>query len=157
MSEPEVTIREDPALRRSLRTWQEVGAAMLLLLAISFPLYRAVESTRRSDAAAARESALISTGRELWGLNCAKCHGVSGQGVDAPALNSQEFLQAVSDQQMHSITAAGIPGTEMPGWWNELGGALTDEQIVAIITFVRSWEETAPSRPDWRTGSGQGG
>ncbi|MGZ8565792.1 MAG: c-type cytochrome [Actinomycetota bacterium] len=159
MSDPEeATIREDPALRQSLRRWQEVGAGVLLLLAVAFPLYRAVESTRRSDASAAREEALISTGRQLWGLNCAACHGVDGAGVNAPALNSEEFLQTVSDQQIHNITAAGIPGTEMPAWWNELGGALTDEQIVAIIAYLRSWEDTAPSRPDWRTASeGQGG
>ncbi len=159
MSEPgEEPIREDPALRQSLRRWQEVGAGVLLLLAVAFPLYRAVESTRRSDAFAAREEALISTGQQLWALNCAECHGVDGAGVNAPALNSQEFLQTVSDQQMHNITAAGIPGTKMPAWWNELGGSLTDEQIVAIIAYLRSWEDTAPSRPDWRTAfEGQGG
>jgi cytochrome c oxidase cbb3-type subunit 3 len=83
-------------------------------------------------------------------LNCASCHGLNGQGVDAPALNSKEFLQSVDDKQIHYITAAGIPGTEMPTWWNELGGPLTDEQIAAIVAYVRSWEKSAPSRPDWR-------
>ena len=70
--------------------------------------------------------------------------------MDAPALNAKEFLTTVGDEQVHSITATGIPGTEMPAWWNELGGSLTDEQIASVVAFVRSWEETAPSRPDWR-------
>jgi len=43
----------------------------------------------------------------------------------------------------------------MPTWWNELGGPLTDEQIAAIVAYVRSWEKTAPSRPDWRTPAGE--
>ncbi len=38
------------------------------------------------------------------------------------------------------------------------GYVMTDEQIVAIIAYLRSWEDTAPSRPDWRTAfEGQGG
>jgi len=45
----------------------------------------------------------------------------------------------------------------MPAWWNELGGSLTDEQIAAVVAFTRSWEDTAPSRPDWRDPEGIGG
>jgi hypothetical protein len=32
----------------------------------------------------------------------------------------------------------------------DYGGPLTSEQIKALTTFVRSWEEDAPDRPDWR-------
>lgn len=150
-------IHEDLALRRSLTRWQAAGVVVLLLLAVAFPLYKAVESSRRSVALASERAALISSGNQLWGLNCATCHGVSGQGVDAPALNSQQFLQAVSDRQMHGIVAGGVPGSTMPAWWNEYGGPLTDQQIGAIVTYIRSWEKTAPSRPDWRHPSGSTG
>lgn len=124
---------------------------LLLLFVVSFPLYQAVDRPRRAQALVDRRVALETAGRNLWALNCAECHGLSGQGVDAPALNAEEFLENVSDEQIRSITAVGIPGTEMPAWWNEIGGSLTDEQIVAVVAYVRSWEETAPSRPDWRT------
>jgi mono/diheme cytochrome c family protein len=144
-------MHEDPALRKSLVRWQWVGFVVFFLLVAAFPLYKAVESTRRSEALSSQQAALISTGHQLWGLNCAQCHGVSGEGVDAPALNSQEFLNSIADGQMHGIIAGGIPGTEMPAWWNEYGGPLTDEQIAAIVAYVRSWEKTAPSVPDWRS------
>jgi mono/diheme cytochrome c family protein len=137
--------------------WETAGVIVLLLLVIAFPLYKAVESTRRSSALASEQAALISSGRQLWGLNCASCHGTNGQGVDAPALNSKEFLQGVTDQQVHGIVAGGVPGTAMPAWWNEYGGPLTDQQIEAIVTYIRSWTKTAPSRPDWRNPSGMGG
>jgi ubiquinol-cytochrome c reductase cytochrome c subunit len=150
-------IHEDRPLRRSLRRWEMVGAVVMLLLVVSFPLYKAVESSRRADALASEEAALISSGHQLWGLNCATCHGSTGQGVDAPALNSQQFLTAVSDEQMHGIVAGGVPGTAMPAWWNEYGGPLTDQQIAAIVAYVRSWEKTAPSRPDWRNPIGSAG
>src|SRR6266542_3128415 len=52
-------------------------------------------------------------------------HGDNGQGVDAPALRSKQFLTGVADDQMHRIVAAGITGTEMPAWWDEFGGPLT--------------------------------
>jgi mono/diheme cytochrome c family protein len=141
---------DDRALSTATRRWQVAGIIVFLLLIVAFPLYRAVDATRRDEALASRQAALVALGGRIWSTNCAECHGTSGQGVDAPALNSQEFLTTVSDTQTHSITAVGIPGTEMPTWWNELGGSLTDEQITAVVTFIRSWEDTAPSRPDWR-------
>jgi hypothetical protein len=47
----------------------------------------------------------------------------------------------------------------MPAWWNEYGGPLTDQQIAEVVAYIRSWEKTAPSCPDWRTPScpGSGG
>ena len=73
------------------------------------------------------------------------------QGVIAPALNSQQFLGAVTDEQIQGIIAGGVPGTAMPAWLNEYGGPLTDQEIAEVVAYLRSWEATAPSRPDWRT------
>ncbi len=148
MSEP---VREDPALVRQSRRWQRAGVFVLFLLVIAFPLYKAVESGRRADALTAQDLALMTSGQQLWGLNCASCHGVQGLGVSAPALNSQEFLASTTDEQMHGIIRGGIPGTEMPAWWTEYGGPLTDQQIRSVVAYVRSWQPTAPNCPDWRT------
>lgn len=155
------TMHEDRGLVRSTIRWQRVGALMLLLLVIAFPAYKAVESSRRTEALRAQDAALIRSGNQLWGLNCAACHGMNGQGVDAPALNSQQFLKGTTDEQVVGIIKGGIPGTEMPAWWNEYGGPLTDQQIQEVVAYIRSWEKTAPSCPDWRTpacsGAGGGG
>jgi len=148
------TTRDDPGLQASLVKWQRAGVGVFILLLVAFPLYRVMEAVRRDQALANRESALVANGRQLYALNCASCHGISGEGVDAPALNSKEFLQNVSDEQIYRITSVGIPGSEMPAWWNEVGGPLTADQIKAITAYVRSWEKTAPSRPDWRNPTG---
>ncbi|HKN80181.1 MAG TPA: cytochrome c [Actinomycetota bacterium] len=147
-------LRDPPALERSTRRWQTVGVAVLLLLVLAFPLYRLTEDQRLDDALASENDAQIVAGRQLYALNCTSCHGERGQGVDAPALNSQEFLQSVSDAQMHGIIAGGIPGSAMPAWLDEYGGPLTDQQIAAVVAYVRSWQDTAPSVPDWRNPSG---
>ena len=148
------TIRDDPELVRSTRRWQLVGGWLLLVLVLSFPLYKLTESSRRADAATLQRQAQITTGEQLWALNCAECHGKMGQGVSAPALNSQQFLTSVTDAQMTNIIRGGIPGTAMPAWLTDYCGPLTDQQIAALVTYIRSWEPTAPSRPDWRTPSG---
>lgn len=145
------TIRDDPDLTRSSRRWQAAGTFILILLVLAFPLYRATDGSRRDAALASQNQALLTQGHELWGTNCAACHGTNGEGGSAPALNSQEFLTSVSDDQIHGIIAGGIPGTPMPAWLNDYGGPLTDEQISALVTYLRSWEKTAPSVPDWRT------
>jgi mono/diheme cytochrome c family protein len=147
-------MHEDPRLLRQTRTWQKTGVLVLALLVLAFPVYMFVEKTRRTAALVSQDAALITGGHQLWNLNCASCHGINGQGVTAPALNSQQFLQGATDQQIHGIVAGGIPGTAMPAWWNEYGGALTDQQIAELVAYLRSWQKHAPSRPDWRTPTG---
>lgn len=135
----------------SLLRWQWAGLFVFALLVAAFPLYRTVEASRRADTLSERETALVTAGRDLWEQNCASCHGPTGEGdTGIPALNAREFLEGATDEQIHHIIAAGVPGTAMAPWWVEFGGPLTDEQIRSIVAFIRSWEPTAPSRPDWQ-------
>ena len=145
------TLHDDPGVSRSTRRWQATGTFLLILLVIAFPLYRATDGSRRAEALAAQDRALMAQGRDLWATNCAACHGTNGEGGTAPALNSQEFLTSVNDEQIHGIIAGGIPGTAMPAWLNDYGGPLTDQQIAGLVAYLRSWEKTAPSVPNWRT------
>jgi mono/diheme cytochrome c family protein len=144
-------VHDDPEVVRSTRRWQTIGTFVLFLLVLAFPLYRATDGTRRDMALASQNRALMSQGHALWGTNCASCHGTTGEGGSAPALNSQQFLTSVNDDQIRGIIAGGIPGTPMPSWLNDYGGPLTEEQIAALVTYVRSWEKDAPSVPNWRT------
>jgi mono/diheme cytochrome c family protein len=147
-------LRDDPRTIRSSRRWQTVGVFILFLLVLAFPLYRATDGSRRAQALTAQDNALVAQGHQLWGDNCATCHGTMGQGLSAPALNSQEFLTSVSDDQIHGIIAGGIPGTPMPAWLNDYGGPLTDQQIGGLVAYLRSLQASAPSVPDWRTPNG---
>jgi mono/diheme cytochrome c family protein len=150
------TMRDPVDIRRSSRRWQMAGVWVFLVLVLSFPAYRFTEGSRLTDAELSQNAARVAAGQELWSQNCASCHGTTGEGVDAPALNSQEFLSTVTDQQIAGIIEGGVPGTEMPAWLADYGGALTQQQIDAVVAYVRSWEPDAPSRPDWRT-VGEGG
>src|ERR1051326_8688849 len=111
------TVRDPVDVRRSTRRWQIAGVWVFLILVLSFPAYRLTEGSRRTDAELSQNAAQIATGQELWnenwGQNCATCHGKMGAGVTAPALNSQEFLASVTDQQIAGIIEGGVPGSAM--------------------------------------------
>src|ERR1700756_2635110 len=80
----------------------------------------------------------------LYEQNCAGCHGSQGKGGAAIALNSPVYLEIADDATIRRVTAQGVPGTAMPAFAQSSGGMLTDGQIDAIVTGIRSrW-----SRPD---------
>lgn len=140
----------DPELERSTNRVMMIGAGLMLVLIAVFPLYRWFEPANRDDAREANLASLADSGQSLWGFNCASCHGLNGEGGIGPALNSQQFLQAASDEQMETIIAVGIPGSQMSAYSLDYAGPLTSEQIKALRVFIRSWEDDAPDRADWR-------
>lgn len=125
-----------------------VLAGLLLSVAVlvSFQAYIQREPERiRTDLATDR---LIdeTAGRVLYVQNCAQCHGIGGEGLDAPALNDRSFLEQSSNERTFGLISVGIPGTEMPAWSQKHGGPFTDQHIWQIATFIRSWEPDAPDR-----------
>jgi len=141
----------DDDLEKSTNRWIVSGIALTALFALMFPVYRLYEPSGRESARTELNASLTALGGELFQANCASCHGANGQGVDAPALNSQQFLKLADDAQIVSLIAHGIPGTEMTAYSLDFGGFLTSQQIKAIATFIRSFEPDAPDRPDWRS------
>ena len=121
-------------------------------MALLFPLYRFVEPRSREASREDQLASLAASGQTLWSFNCASCHGISGEGDIGPALNSEQFLQSATDEQVELLVAVGIPGSQMSAFSQDFGGPLTSEQIKAVVVYVRSWEADAPDRPDWRDG-----
>ena len=140
----------DPELDRSTNRVMMVGAVLLLAMAAAFPLYLAVEPSNRESARAAQLESLAEEGETIWEFSCASCHGDTGEGGSAPALNAQQFLQAATDEQIQLLVAVGVPGSAMGAYSQDFGGPLTSEQIKAVTTFLRSLEEDAPDFPNWR-------
>ncbi len=142
----------DEELEQSTNRVMMIGAGLMFVLAAIFPLYRWIEPSSREESREANLASLADSGQNLWGFNCASCHGLNGEGGIGPALNSKQFLQAASDSQIETIIAVGVPGSQMSAYSLDYAGPLTSEQIKAIRVFLRSWEEDAPDRPDWRDG-----
>lgn len=143
----------DPALEASTNKWMRWGLILMVIMVLAFPVYRLTEPDRRAGAADDRATELAAQGEALFALSCSGCHGQEGRGgLTAPTLNAKEFLQAAVDDQIESLIATGVPGSQMSAYSLDFGGPLTQEQIVALTTYLRSLEADAPSVPDWRDG-----
>ncbi len=142
----------DPELEESTNRVMAVGAALLLAMALVFPLYRFFEPSTREQAREDHLDSLATQGETLWSFNCSSCHGLNGEGGIGPALNSRQFLQSATDEQVRLLIGVGVPGSQMSAYSQDYAGPLTSEQIKALSVFIRSWEENAPDRPDWRDG-----
>ncbi len=70
--------------------------------------------------------------------------------VSGPTLNAKGFLESASNAQIELLVAVGVPGSQMNAYSQDFAGPLTSEQIRAVTTFLRTWEEDAPDIPDWR-------
>lgn len=122
----------------------------MALMVLAFPLYRVTEPTNRAAAYEAQLESLAEQGESIYGFNCASCHGPDGEGGVGPTLNAKGFLDSATNSQIELLTAVGVPGSAMNAYSQDFAGPLTAEQIRAVTTFLRTWEEDAPDVPDWR-------
>ena len=145
-------LQDDEELEAETSRVMVIGAVLMFAMVLVFPLYRWYEPGSREDARDRQQASLARSGENLWSVNCASCHGLSGEGGIGPALDSQQFLQSATDEQIELLVAVGVPGSQMSAYAQDFGGPLTSEQIEAIVVYLRSWEPDAPDRPDWRAG-----
>ena len=81
-------------------------------------------------------------GGPLYRQHCAECHGSTGEGEKAPALNNQELLSAASNGYLMATIAVGREGTEMPAWGRtgEDYQALAGRERQDIVAWIRQWQ-----------------
>lgn len=121
-----------------------IGLVITLVLIASFSFLFFGENTRLVHATEDHDKEMLLHGRELFVENCTSCHGTRGEGIVGPALNDKILLEEASDGVLFAAIQAGRPGTTMPAWGQAYGGALTDEDIEAVVSFIRAFEANAP-------------
>jgi mono/diheme cytochrome c family protein len=80
-------------------------------------------------------------------LNCSTCHGIEGQGVDAPPLRNSQYIQTAGDQAIYNVIVNGFPGTQMPAWLLANGGPLVAAQINNIVAYLHTLQGVSPVPP----------
>ena len=87
----------------------------------------------------------VERGYNLFIANCAKCHGMQGQGDIGPVLNDQSKLFShLTEVYLRSVLTVGgryvcgNPKSIMPVWADTNGGPLNYIQIDDIINFIRA-------------------
>ena len=151
MPDDKTTTTDEFDIEASTEKWKWAGLILMGLFFLAFPLFRFYEPAQRADAREAQTAFLADQGSELFGGSCESCHGVGGGGAIAPAIGSKDFLESADDRQIFQLIASGVVGTEMVAYSNDLGGPMTTQEINAITTYLRSLEEEAEPKPNWRT------
>lgn len=89
---------------------------------------------RRAELDDEAMSALMTLGGQVYGANCAVCHGAEGAGGIGPGLAGNSVVgntPFIAERIINGFIEHGMPG---------FGAALSDHQIAAVATFVRnSW------------------
>ena len=112
-----------------MRATVRLGCCVLAVLA--FPVgAQTPDSSRMTLQGAMNE---LARGKRAFDINCARCHGIGGNGDTGPSLARAVLPRARTDSALRTVIASGIPGTEMPrSFW------LSDLDVKRIIAYVRS-------------------
>jgi alcohol dehydrogenase (cytochrome c) len=79
-------------------------------------------------------------GRELFALNCAKCHGAQAAGGLAPALVGRSLRHGDSDWAVYRTVTRGVPGTAM------VGGLIGRREVWRVIAYLRELGSSGVAR-----------
>jgi mono/diheme cytochrome c family protein/plastocyanin len=106
-----------------------------------------VTTSRLESEREAQQVLSVERGYNIYEANCARCHGVNGEGGIGPILNRQDKLfQHLNESYLHNMLlvggryACGNADSQMPIWSNEGNppGPLNYIQIEEVIAFIRA-------------------
>lgn len=92
----------------------------------------------------AEHPAPVALGEQLYAANCAGCHGLKGEGRQlgtAPTLAGDGLLTVASDEFLIETIAKGRQETAMPYFGIKYSGNLNQEEIGAIIKYLRTFQK----------------
>ncbi len=75
---------------------------------------------------------------QIYGQNCAGCHGAAGRFGAARSLNDALFLNLIAPGDLGQVIREGVPSTSMPAFAQKFGGQLTDAQIDLLVEQMKS-------------------
>ena len=83
-------------------------------------------------------------GKAIFAAACSRCHGDSGSGGSAGALNTRGFLALVSDQLLRRIMITGRPDLGCPdfvqsGTESSLKRPLSSNDIANVVALMGAW------------------
>jgi mono/diheme cytochrome c family protein len=100
----------------------------------------------------AAEGTSVEVGQQLYSQSCAPCHGEFGEGGPNPSregdiifpISTAEYLKTRDDSTIRAVIAQGQPNYGMSPFGSAFGGPLDDEEIDAVVSFIRTWEADPP-------------
>ncbi|HET7182690.1 MAG TPA: cupredoxin domain-containing protein [Candidatus Limnocylindrales bacterium] len=127
-----------------------LGVVIVALFVIVYYFYElgapfGLTEPRMDAEANAQQVTSVERGYNLFEANCARCHGVNGEGGIGPVLNDQNKLFGhLTEAYIRNVLTVGgryvcgNPKSAMPVWSNTNGGPLNYLQIEDLIAFIRA-------------------
>lgn len=129
-------------MKKRATEWPALVVSVTVLVVV-IGAAAALVGNMRDQGAEAKIAQQLARGVDLFAKHCALCHGARGEGYaadKATALGNQDFLVSVNDEFLWRGIANGRPGTPMAAHATRYGGPLDDDDIVAIVALIRSWQ-----------------
>lgn len=126
-----------------MNRYNALSAIALIVFIILVPVYAAGEPARREAAQLQLRRQLLNEGATLYVQQCASCHGPAGEGAGAVPALSNPALHTAAKDHLFDVIARATHGSNMSAWHLSSGGALTDYQVLALVTIIRfpEWEQ----------------
>ena len=133
-----------------------VAGSSIALAALAIALCGVLACTSQSDETGTLPGSGQRSGQEIFASTCAACHGVEGEGqpgwhvvkedgtLPAPPLNGEGHTWHHGDGLLYQIVSQGgksLEGPDIPNFKSGMpafGDLLNDEEIVAVLTYVKS-------------------
>ena len=96
------------------------------------------------------DPAVARTGAGLFRERCAECHGADAKGVAGHDL-TELWASGATDQRVFQTIRTGVPNTLMPS------STAPDEELTALVTYLRSLNGTASAATDTARGNAGNG
>ncbi len=131
-----------------MTTWRRAWALPLVLI-LALILAGCGGGKKETPTPAGPSPEVVAEGKKLFEGTCSSCHGPDAKGLPGLGkdLTTSEFAKGLSDEELLQFIKKGRPasdpmnttGVDMP----PKGGnpALTDDQIRAIIAYIRTLEK----------------
>lgn len=117
-----------------------LGGAALLVALTATACDGRDHATASETQPRAKTADRFTAGAEAFAKYCALCHRADATGYaadHAPSLVSATFLESASDELIARGIREGRPGTAMAPYGKLRGGPLDDDEVEAIIAFLR--------------------
>jgi mono/diheme cytochrome c family protein len=124
---------------RSMPVWGEVLTDEQITALVEYSL-------------SAADGSSLTVGQNLYTDFCASCHGDLGEGGINPAnvndiippISTEEYLKTRDDITLSLVISQGQPNFGMSPFGSANGGPLDEDQIDAVVAYIRSWEANPP-------------
>jgi menaquinol-cytochrome c reductase cytochrome b/c subunit len=127
-----------------------MSAAVIIMVGLT--IRAAITTPPQPEIHGASYEERLALGEELYATVCAECHQPEGEGGEVKGvkglegrvldpINSHDFLYTRTDETIYNIIDYGQPDLGMPPFGLAHGGELNRQQIEAIVTFIRSWDD----------------